>query len=56
MAHLRAQPFPKDLIPPDSQERKELAESLPGKKAEAKKGREISFGDFAEVKETDARK
>jgi tetratricopeptide (TPR) repeat protein len=56
MAHLRAQPFPKELIPADSQVRKELAENLPGKKAETKKGREISFGDFAEVKETDARK
>jgi tetratricopeptide (TPR) repeat protein len=57
LAHLRAQPFPKDLSPPSSQEKKELAENVPGKaKPDAKKGREISFGDFAEVKETDARK
>ncbi len=55
MAHLKAQPFPKDLIPPSSQDKKELAENFPGK-AKEKKGREISFGDFAEVKETDARK
>ncbi|MBS1149687.1 MAG: hypothetical protein H6Q89_1385 [Myxococcaceae bacterium] len=55
MAHLKSQPFPKDLIPPSSQDKKELAETMPGK-AKEKKGREISFGDFAEVKETDARK
>jgi tetratricopeptide (TPR) repeat protein len=57
MAHLKTQPFPKELIPPSSQDKKELAENAPGKaKPESKKGREISFGDFAEVKETDARK
>ena len=57
MANLKSQPFPKDLIPPDTREKKELAETVPGKaKADPKKGREISFGDFAEVKETDARK
>lgn len=55
MAHLKSQPFPKDLIPPSSQDKKELAETMPGK-AKEKKGKEISFGDFAEVKETDARK
>lgn len=55
MEHLRSQPFPKDLIPPSSQDKKELAETLPGKATE-KKGKEISFGDFAEIKETDARK
>jgi tetratricopeptide (TPR) repeat protein len=52
MAHLRKQPFPKDLIPPSSNEKKELAENQGGKK----KGREVSFGDFAEVSETDARR
>jgi len=58
MAHLKSQPFPKDLIPPSSQDKKELAETMPGAKEKAgqSKGREISFGDFAEVKETDARK
>lgn len=52
MAHLRKQPFPKELIPPGSNEKKELAENQGGKK----KGREVSFGDFAEVAEVDARK
>jgi tetratricopeptide (TPR) repeat protein len=56
MAHLKAQPFPKDLIPTSSQDKKELAETMPGKANDKKKGKEISFGDFAEVKETDARK
>ncbi len=58
MAHLKSQPFPKDLIPPSSQDKKELAETMPTKAKDAKapKGKEISFGDFAEVKETDARK
>jgi tetratricopeptide (TPR) repeat protein len=55
MAHLKSQPFPKELIPTSSQDKKELAETMPGK-AKEKKGKEISFGDFAEVKETDARK
>jgi tetratricopeptide (TPR) repeat protein len=52
MAHLRKQPFPKELIPPGSNEKKELAENQSSKK----KGREVSFGDFAEVAEVDARK
>lgn len=57
MAHLKTQPFPKDLIPRSSQDKKELAENFPGKAKDAKaRGKEISFGDFAEVKETDARK
>ncbi len=53
-AYLKRQPFPKDLIPQSSNEKKELA-SEPGKK-EKKAAREISFGDFAEVRETDARR
>ncbi len=55
MAHLKSQPFPKDLIPTSSQDKKELAETMP-RKGKEKNGKEISFGDFAEVKETDARK
>ena len=55
MAHLKSQPFPKDLIPASSQDKKELAETMPGK-AKEQKGKEISFGDFAEIKENDARK
>ncbi len=52
MAFMKKQPFPKELIPPSSFEKKELTES----KKEKKKGREVSFGDFGEVKETDARR
>lgn len=56
MASLKKQPYPKDLmIPTSSNERKELLESSGQKKAK-KKGREVSFGDFEEVKETDARR
>jgi tetratricopeptide (TPR) repeat protein len=53
MAYLKKQPFPKELIPPSSFEKKELTEAKAEKK---KKSREVSFGDFAEVTETDARR
>jgi tetratricopeptide (TPR) repeat protein len=53
MAYLKKQPFPKELIPPSSFEKKELTD---GKDSKKKKGREVSFGDFGEVKETDARR
>jgi len=53
-AYLKRQPFPKDLIPQSSNEKKELAGD-PNKK-EKKPDREISFGDFSEVRETDARR
>jgi tetratricopeptide (TPR) repeat protein len=53
-AYLKRQPYPKDLIPQSSNEKKELAAD-PAKK-EKKPAREISFGDFAEVRETDARR
>ncbi len=57
MAHLKKQPFPKGLVPPSAKEKKELAESAPGKaKKEKGKPREVSFGDFAEVAEVDARR
>ncbi|MFO0594904.1 MAG: tetratricopeptide repeat protein [Myxococcaceae bacterium] len=52
MAFLKKQPFPKDLIPPSSFEKKELTEAGPKKKKE----REVSFGDFVEVTEVDARR
>jgi tetratricopeptide (TPR) repeat protein len=57
-AHMRKQPFPKELIPPDSSTKKQLASDSPGraKEAEKKKKRDISFGDFIEVEEPDARK
>jgi predicted Zn-dependent protease len=55
---MKKQPFPKELIPPDSSVKKELAADAPGraKEAEKKKKRDISFGDFIEVEEPDARK
>lgn len=52
MASLKKQPYPKELIPTSSNEKKQLAENQEPKK----KGREVSFGDFAEVAETDARR
>lgn len=55
MAFLRKQPFPRELIPPSSFEKKELTESRAEKKKD-KKAREVSFGDFAEVTETNARR
>lgn len=54
MASLRKQPYPKELIPTSSNEKKELTEASDGKAK--KKGREVSFGDFAEVEEVDARR
>lgn len=56
MAHLRKQPYPAELIPPAAHEKKELVEAGAEKKPEKKKARDVSFGDFAEVKETPARK
>jgi tetratricopeptide (TPR) repeat protein len=55
MASLKKQPFPRELIPPSSFEKKELTEAQ-GEKKKSKKGREVSFGDFGEVKEVDARR
>lgn len=57
MAHLKRQPFPKELIPASAHEKKELAENAPGKaKKDKEKEREISFGDFTEVLEPEARR
>jgi tetratricopeptide (TPR) repeat protein len=55
MSSLKKQQYPKELLPPSSNELKELVESA-GAKKEKKKGREVSFGDFAEVKEVEARR
>jgi tetratricopeptide (TPR) repeat protein len=55
MAHLRKQPFPKALIPRSSNEKKELAEHQ-GEQDKKKSHREVSFGDFKEVTEVDARR
>ncbi len=54
MASLKKQPYPKDLLPQSSNEKKQLVES--GGQKKPKKGREVSFGDFDEVTETDARR
>jgi len=54
MAHLKKQPFPAELIPPSAHEKKQLVDGA--EKPEKKKERDVSFGDFAEVKETAARK
>ena len=52
LAHIKAQPFPKELLP-----REQVVLKEEGKADEKKqKGREISFGDFAEVTEVPARK
>lgn len=54
MASLKKQPYPKALVPMSSNEKKELADGGDG--AKQKKGREVSFGDFSEVAETEARR
>jgi tetratricopeptide (TPR) repeat protein len=57
MASLKKQPYPKDLLPQSSNEKKELLEAAGQKKEEKKKkGREVSFGDFQEVTEVEARR
>lgn len=61
MASLKKQPYPKELIPTSSNEKKQLAEAAGKDKddkdaAAKKKGREVSFSDFAEVEEVEARR
>jgi hypothetical protein len=56
MAHLKKQPFPKELIPPSAHEKKQLVEGQGEREQQKKKGRDVSFGDFAEVQEPPARK
>ncbi len=57
LAHVKKQPFPKELVPLDS-EKVVLKEDAPGKAAQKNKPKEkeISFGDFAEIRETEPRK
>jgi tetratricopeptide (TPR) repeat protein len=52
LAHIKQREFPKELLPREEVVLKENAKD----KDEKKKGREISFGDFAEVTEVPARK
>ncbi len=56
LAHVKKQPFPKDVLPPSTDERKELKDERAKGKDPGKKGREISFGDFDEVREPDGRR
>jgi len=51
-AYLKKQPFPKELLPPDSVTHKQLTDGT----QKQKKGREVSFGDFREVTELEARR
>jgi tetratricopeptide (TPR) repeat protein len=51
LAHVKKQPFPRELLPAEKVVLKEDAKP----KEDAQKGREISFGDFAEVEEVKAR-
>jgi len=55
LAHVRKQPFPRELLPRDKVVLKEQA-GKDAKQKDEKKGREINFGDFAEVADADARK
>ncbi len=58
LAHVKKQPFPKELIPRSQKERKEELVGGDGaeKKDEKKKKKDVSFGDFKEVEEVDARR
>ncbi len=52
LAHVKKQPFPKELIPPSLKDRKELAET----KDKDKKRDDFAFGEFREVEELEARR
>ncbi|SET72491.1 peptidase MA family metallohydrolase [Stigmatella erecta] len=54
LAHIKKQPFPKELLPRDEVVLKEHDKGQD--KEDPKKGKEISFGDFVEVTEVPARK
>jgi tetratricopeptide (TPR) repeat protein len=58
MASLKKQPYPEDLLPRSSNEKTETVDGdSPKQEAKTKKkGREVSFGDFQEVKEVEARR
>jgi tetratricopeptide (TPR) repeat protein len=56
LAHVKRQQFPRELLPL-SDVKVVLKEDVPARaKKDEKKGREISFGDFKEVEEEEARK
>jgi tetratricopeptide (TPR) repeat protein len=55
LQHVRRQKLPKELLP--LADKKVLKEDAPGKgKGEEKQGKEISFGEFAQVSESQARR
>jgi tetratricopeptide (TPR) repeat protein len=56
LAHVKKQPFPKELIPRSQKERKELIGSDDSGKDKKKKAKDVPFGDFKEVEELDARR
>src|SRR6185436_14487544 len=50
LAHVKKQPFPKELIPRSQKDRKEdLIGADDGKKKDEPKKKEVGFGDFKEV-------
>ena len=55
LAHVKSQPYPKELLPPEHVVLKDQTPTK-AKLDELAKGREISFGDFDEVQEVEARK
>lgn len=56
LAHVRRQEFPKELLPQEKVVLHEDKGAGTKEPAQKKKGREISFGDFVEVTEVEARK
>ncbi len=54
LAHVRKQPFPKELIP--LEEKVVLKEDAGQKAAKDKHGPEVNFGEFANMEETEARR
>jgi tetratricopeptide (TPR) repeat protein len=57
LAHVKKQPFPKELIPRSQKERKEdLIGANEDNAKDKKKTKDVPFGDFKEVEELDARR
>jgi tetratricopeptide (TPR) repeat protein len=56
LTYVKRQPFPQGLIPRSSDEKKVLREDVPQREGEAPKGKEISFAEFSEVAEAEARR
>lgn len=56
LAHVKKQPFPKELIPRSQKERKEDLIGTEDAKKKPDDKKKITFGDFKEVEEVDARR